>query len=171
MWPSLLYLLVILGFANAIFFPSMGGGGGCGCGCGGGGGSSCGGGCGGDQSCMPKFNIGCQKYVFSVPTFNLKLPMPEPCPSCCGGKRKKRDVEGDDKCTDETLRKIVTDGIRTSPKESRDNILASLKKKHPDTRFLVTCLEGEVDFATSAEQFCIGATPNQQCIVSRAIDE
>ncbi|CAI4228415.1 unnamed protein product [Auanema sp. JU1783] len=131
-----------------------------------GGGGGCGGGCGcEDTSCLPKPpKLGCQKICFSIPT----LKFPSPCG--CGG-RKKRETNGDDTCTDPELKTLITEGIRTSPKDSRDNILADLKNKFKATRFLVTCAVGKTEFKSSAEQFCSAGNDEQTCIVVKAVDQ
>ncbi|KAK6751154.1 hypothetical protein RB195_002868 [Necator americanus] len=130
-----------------------GGGGGCGCGC-------------EDTSCLPKPpKITCQRLCFSIPS--IALPMP--CGCGCGG-RKKRAVEGDAKCTDPELHKLILAGIRNNVTESRNNILAALKEKHGDSRYLVTCAEGTATFLSSADQYCTAGTPQLICHVARAVD-
>ncbi|PIO73939.1 ground-like domain protein [Teladorsagia circumcincta] len=103
------------------------------------------------------------------------LTIPSPCSGgggggCGCGGRKKRAVEGDDKCTDPELRKLILAGIRTEVAESRNNIVAALKKKHAATRYLVTCAQGETVFQSTADEFCTAGTPELTCHVARAID-
>ncbi|VDP56384.1 unnamed protein product [Heligmosomoides polygyrus] len=145
-------LLALVAGSTAFLFP-MGGGG-------------CGGGCGQDTSCLPKLpQITCQRLCFSIPS----IAIPSPCG--CGGKRKKRAVEGDATCTDPELRKLILAGIRNDVTESRNNIVAALKEKHANTRYLVTCVQGQGAFQSSADDFCSDGTPQLTCHVARAIDE
>uniref|UniRef100_A0A8R1DN06 Ground-like domain-containing protein n=1 Tax=Caenorhabditis japonica TaxID=281687 RepID=A0A8R1DN06_CAEJA len=153
-------LALFVASASAFLFPSSGGGGGCGCGCGGGG--------GGGGGCLP--TLGCSVISFNVPTLKLPPPPPPPCPCGCGG-RKKRAASEDSKCTDPELRKIILNGVRTTTKESRDNIVSSLKEKYEGVRYLVTCIEGEHDFSSSSSDYCADGTQQQTCIVAKAIDE
>ncbi|VDL66895.1 unnamed protein product [Nippostrongylus brasiliensis] len=102
--------------------------------------------------------------------------LPNPCGGggggCgCGGKRKKRAAEGDAKCTDPDLRKIILSGMRNNVTESRNNIVAALKDKHGDTRFLVTCVHGQAAFQSSADDFCSDGTAELTCHVARAVDQ
>ncbi|KAK6053098.1 ground-like domain protein [Cooperia oncophora] len=123
-----------------------------------------------DQSCLPK--LGCQRFCLNIPS--LQLPnIITPCSSCCGGcggGRKKRAVNGDAKCTDPELRKLILAGMRNEVGESRTNIAEALKKKHGETRYLVSCVQGEAVFQSSADEFCTEGTPQLTCHVARAID-
>uniref|UniRef100_A0A1I7TPQ2 Ground-like domain-containing protein n=1 Tax=Caenorhabditis tropicalis TaxID=1561998 RepID=A0A1I7TPQ2_9PELO len=159
----LLIQILIIVTAQAFLFPGGGGGGGgCGGGCGG-----CGGGGGG--GCLP--TLGCSVISFNVPTLKLPPPPPPPCGGGCGCGRKKRAVNEDSKCTDPELRKIILNGVRTTTTESRDNIVASLKEKYSGVRYLVTCIEGEHDFASSSTDYCADGSQQQTCIVAKATDE
>ncbi|KAK5969586.1 Ground domain-containing protein [Trichostrongylus colubriformis] len=153
---SVVLLSLVVG-ASAILFP-MSGGGGCGCQSG----------CGQDTSCLPKLN--CQKICFNIPS----LQIPSPCSGggggCGCGGRKKRAVEGDAKCTDPELRKLILSGIRKEVAESRKNIVAALKEKHGATRYLVSCVQGNAVFQSSADEFCSDGTPELTCHVARAVD-
>ncbi|CAB3406064.1 unnamed protein product [Caenorhabditis bovis] len=155
----LIAFAILVASTNGFLFPSGGGGGGCGCGCGGGG--------GGGGGCLP--TLGCSVVSFNVPTLKLPPPPTPPCPCPCGG-RKKREAGQDPKCTDPELRKIILNGIRSNTKDSRDNIVLSLNEKYQGVRYLVTCLEGENQFSSSASDFCADGTDQQTCIVSKAVD-
>ncbi|KJH41401.1 ground-like domain protein [Dictyocaulus viviparus] len=152
-------LFALVAASTAFLFPSSGG-----CGCGGGGG------CGGDTSCLPKLQ--CQKICFNIPS----LSIPSPCSSggggCgCGGGRKKRAISGDVKCTDPELRKLILGSIRNDVTDSRNNIVSALKEKHGDARFLVSCVQGQAAFKSSADEYCSDGTPQLTCHVARAVDE
>ncbi|RCN46334.1 ground-like domain protein [Ancylostoma caninum] len=153
---SVLILALVTGTA-AFLFPGAGGGGGCGCGC-------------EDTSCLPKPpRLTCQRVCFSIPS----LSIPSPCGGgggCGCGGRKKRAVAGDAQCTDPELRKLILAGIRNDVTESRNNIVAGLKEKHGDTRYLVTCVQGTAAFQSSADEFCSDGTPQLTCQVVRAVD-
>ncbi|KHJ76691.1 hypothetical protein OESDEN_23689, partial [Oesophagostomum dentatum] len=74
----------------------------------GGGGGGCGCGCGQDTSCLPSFQLprlSCQRMCFSIPT--LSIPCGGGGGGCGCGKRKKRAVEGDSRCTNPELRKLI----------------------------------------------------------------
>ncbi|CAJ0604513.1 unnamed protein product [Cylicocyclus nassatus] len=145
-------LFALVSGTAAILFGGGGGGGGCGC---------------EDTSCLPRFNpprLTCQRQCFSIPT----LAIPSPCG--CGG-RKKRAIKGDAQCTDPELRKLILAGIQNDVNESRNNILASLREKHADARYLVTCVQGSAVFQSSADEHCSDGTVQLTCYVARANDQ
>ncbi|KAE9418776.1 hypothetical protein Angca_001743, partial [Angiostrongylus cantonensis] len=92
-----------------------------------------------------------------------KFPSP---PNPCG-KRKKRAVDGDEKCTDPELRKLILAAVSNDLNESRNNIVAALKEKRgEDTQYSVSCVKGEVVFQSSADDFCSDGTPRITCLVA-----